>query len=347
MSKTMKNMFYENLTFEKMLKAHERSIKNKKNKRDVLKFNMDLETNLWNIINKLKNEKYSIGKYKTFTVYEPKKRVIKSLPYVDRVIQQWYIYEFIKPFFVKRFISNTCACIEKRGTHYAVDKAQKYMRIMKRKNEKYYILKCDIKNFFYSIDKDILFNILKKAITDKKILHLTEIFIFDSEDTGIPIGNYTSQYFANIYLDILDHFIKEKLKVKYYVRYMDDFILLVNSKNDAKRFKKIIEEFLNKNLNLELNNKSNYYPNKSGINFCGYIIYETHRLLRKRAKIQMKKRINLWNKLNSFNKLNENKMILEWNSFLAHFKHANSYNFILKMYNKIDRKDLISLNVLK
>lgn len=120
-------------------------------------------------------------------------------------LQQWYIYEFIKPYIIPRLINNTCACIDKRGTHYAVKLTQKYMQIMKRKYHNYYILKLDIKKYFYNIDKDILYNIMNEYITDKLLLGLTKKFIYDNkEKIGIPIGNYTSQYFANIYLDKLD-----------------------------------------------------------------------------------------------------------------------------------------------
>ncbi|HOO67814.1 MAG TPA: reverse transcriptase domain-containing protein [Bacilli bacterium] len=341
MSKTIKNSFNKNLTYEKMLKAYERALKNKASKKDVLKFNVDLETNLWNIINELKKGTYKMGKYKTFKIYEPKERLIKSLPFKDRIVQQWYIYEFIKPYFMKRFIIDTFACIDNRGTHSAVNRVQEYMRYMQKEYKKYYILKCDIKGFFYNIDKNILFKIMLDVIIDRKLLNLTKLFIFDEEEKGIPIGNYTSQYFANIYLNILDHYVKEKLKIKYYVRYMDDFIIFTDTKEKALNVMKAIKSFLNKKLKLELNKKSKYYPNKLGINFCGYIVYETHKLLRKGSKIQIKKRIKVWNKLSNKNMLNEHRMLLEWNSFMAHASHANSYKFISKIYNKIDRNDFL------
>ncbi|HOP65418.1 MAG TPA: reverse transcriptase/maturase family protein [Bacilli bacterium] len=345
MSKTIKNLFYKNLTYEKMLQAYERSIKNKTKKKEVLIFSIDLETNLWNIINQLKKGIYQMGEYKTFVINEPKERVIKALPLRDRIVQQWYIYEFIKPYVMQRFISDTFACIDNRGTHSAVAKVQKYMQQMKRRYNKYYILKCDIKGFFHNIDKTILLNIMLNMISDKKLLVLTKKFIFADENKGIPIGNYTSQYFANIYLDVLDHYIKEQQKIKYYVRYMDDFVILLESKEEAKKIMGIIEEFLKTRLKVELNKKSKYYPNKLGINFCGYIIYETHKLLKIRSKKQIKKKIKLWNKLNSIERLNEHKMLLEWNSFVAHAGHANSFLFKQKMYKKIDRKDIITKKI--
>ena len=146
-----------------------------------------------------------MGKYRTFKIYEPKERVIRALPYVDRIVHQWYIHEFIKPYIVPRFINDSYACIEGRGTHKAVDKAQEYMRKMKNNYGAYYIVKCDISGFFYNIDKDVLYNILKRFIRDHKLLDITYEFIYnDGEEVGLPIGNYTSQFFANIYMNELD-----------------------------------------------------------------------------------------------------------------------------------------------
>lgn len=220
MSKTLKNCFYKNLTFEKMLAAHKRAKKNK-HKKEIILYEMDLETNLTNLIDDIKNFKYKIGNYKEFKVYEPKMRIIKSLPYRDRIVHQWYIEEFIKPFFGKRFIYDTYACLDNKGSHKAMKRVQKFMRQMKYTNSEYYIIKCDIKKYFYNIDRKILFKILTKYISDKKLLNFTNVLLENEDIIGIPIGNYTSQFFANIYLSELDHYIKEKLQIKYYVRYMD------------------------------------------------------------------------------------------------------------------------------
>ncbi len=336
MCKTIKKSFALKLTFDNLMSAYERASKNKGNKKDLLSFNIDLETNIVNLLNELKNNKYKQGKYRTFTIYEPKERVIKVLPFKDRIVQQWYIEEFIKPFIVPRFIYTNCACIESKGTLFAVNITQKYMRKMKRICNDYYVLKCDIKKYFYNIDKDILFNIMKKYITDKRLFELTGIFIYEDDlDIGIPIGNYTSQYFANIYLNELDKYVKEELKIKYYIRYMDDFIILLKTKEECKKIKDKIEHYLNNELKLELNIKSRYYPSKMGINFCGYIIYETHKLIRKRSKNKVKRSIKVWNKLYSLNKLDKFKIILSWNSFIGYFKHANSHNFTVKMFKSL------------
>ena len=131
------------------------------------------------------------GKYFSFKVYEPKERIIQALPYKDRIVHQWYVEEFVKPNIIPRFISTTFACIDDKGTHKAVKKVQEYMRVFKRNQGDFWILKCDIKKFFYSIDPCILFNIMKKYISDKYLLELTKILIFNGEidvnKKGIPI----------------------------------------------------------------------------------------------------------------------------------------------------------------
>ena len=337
MSKTIKNCFLEKLTYENLLKAHNRASKGKNNRIELLKFNIDLETNIHSILKRLRDGSYKLSKYREFIIYEPKERIIKSLPYKDRIVQQWYIYEFIKPYIIPRLINTTCACIDKRGTHYAFRLTQKYMRIMKRKYNNYYVLKLDIKKYFYNIDKDILYDIMSEYISDKLLLDLTRKFIYDNDEkVSISIGNYTSQYFANIYLDKLDKYIKEELKVRYYVRYMDDMVLLVRSREECIYLKDQIGSFLNERLHLELNEKSCYYPNKMGINFCGYRIYETHILIRDRCKKKIKCKIRKWN--DEFDKgiLYILKFKLSFGSWLGHVKHANSYNLVNKYKDKIN-----------
>lgn len=342
MPKTIKNVFSTKLEYIYFYEAHYRAVTNKRHKDEVILFEMDLETNLSNLVESIKNGTYQIGKYREFIIYEPKKRIIKSLPYRDRIVHQWYVEEFIKPYFLPRFIKDTCACIENRGTHYAADMVQKYMRIMKRNIGDYYILKCDVKKYFYSIDKNILFEIMSRKISDQELLEFTKKIIFDGTgDVGIPIGNYTSQYFANIYLNELDHYVKEDLKIKYYVRYMDDFILLLRTKEEAKEVLEKISYFLREKLKLELNQKTRYYPNKMGCNFCGYVIYETHMLLRKRSKKHIKRQIKKWNRSYLEGNLNLHKAILEWNAWCNHASHANSYNLRIKMYDQILFKEFL------
>ncbi len=349
MPKTLKNCFYQNLTFEKMLQAHYRAKDKKAQYWEILRFEMNLENNIVNLINSIKKGTYKIGDYRSFIVKEPKVREIQALPYRDRLVQQWYVEEFIKPYFIPRFIKDSYACITNRGTHNAVNAIQKYMRIINFHNPDYWILKCDVKKFFYSIHPDILYNILSKRIKDKDLLKFSKILIYDKRDKepiGIPIGNYSSQFFANIYLNELDYFIKHKLHIKYYVRYMDDFVLLTNSKKECKEYLQIIKDFLYENLKLELNHKSRYYPSHFGLNFCGYKIWPTHRLLRTNSKKKIKRKVATFNKLWSKNQLDLRKAQATMNSWFAHASHCNSYKlqqniirkskFIFSQYTKIE-----------
>lgn len=332
----IKKEFDKKLTFQKLLEAHYRARKLKAKKAEVIKFEMNLENNLTNLLRKLKNEEYRNGKYRTFYVTEPKLRMIEALPYEDRIVHQWYVEEFIKPYIVPKYIKDTFACIPERGTHKAVETMQKYMRICKRNWGDYWILKCDIKKFFYSIDTNILFEILKKHISDKKLLKLTHHLLYDNrtDPIGIPIGNYTSQFFANTYLNELDQFIKHKLKVKYYARYMDDFVMLLENKERCKVIKKEIENFIKDNLHLELNSKSKYYPSAQGLNFCGYRIWPTHRLLRTSSKRKIKRKVKRWNSIWKENRLDYSIVIPSIQSWIGHTKHSNSYNLVQKIMNK-------------
>lgn len=191
MPKTIKNVFYQSLTFEKMMAAHKRARKHKAYKNEVIKFEFNLENNITNLINEIKNKKYHIGKYYTFKVYEPKERYIQALPYKDRIVHQWYVEEFIKPYIVPKFINTSFACLSGKGCHEAAKAVQKQMRIVKRNYGDFWILKCDVKKYFYNIRPHILYNIFKRYISDKDLLDFTRILIFNGPINqsliGIPI----------------------------------------------------------------------------------------------------------------------------------------------------------------
>lgn len=153
---------------------------------------------------------------------------------------------------------------------------------------------------------------------------------------GIPIGNYTSQFFANIYLNELDQYVKRVLKIRYYVRYMDDFIILARTKQDCISVKKDITNFLEQTLQLKLNNKSRYYPCKMGVNFCGYRIFTTHLLLRNNSKKKIKKKVSIWNKLYHKNQLDIPQTMQSINAWIGHSSHCNSYHLQNNILQKCD-----------
>lgn len=335
MSRTLRRCFYEHLTFAEMLVAHERARTNKTSRLEVMNFEFNLECNIVNLIRAIKLGRYQVGAYREFTIYEPKERIIKALPYRDRVVHQWYIHAFIKPYYEVRFIKDTYACIEGRGTHQAVKTLQKYLSSMELKVGTYYILKMDISKFFYHIDHNILLRILNKRIKDKQLLAFTKVLLNDGEGVGIPIGNYTSQYFANIYLNELDQYVKHALRLKYYVRYMDDFIILVKDKERAKLVFGLIKQFLRQELKLELNPKSKYYPSNLGVDFCGFRLWTTHRLVRQRSLKGMQSRLKWWVKLKNKGELKKEHWFLSYQSWLGHVGHADTYNLRLKVNNQL------------
>ena len=295
MPKTIRNVWDKNLSYEKLMKAHIESKKGKTSRKETILFNLKQEEYIKYIYEKLKAGTYKHGGYSSFYVYEPKKRKIEKSKYIDRIVHRWLVDNILKPYYIPRFIETSYACIEKRGMHKACLDVQKAMRYMKNKYENYYILKMDIAKFFQNIDKNILFSILRKRILDKKVLWLIKEIIYSNYmETGaksLPIGNYTSQMFANIYLNELDWYVKEKLKYKWYYRYMDDEILLVQTKEEAIKALKEIKKFLKDNLQLELNNKTQIFKGKQGVNFCGYKIKEYNLKIRDKGKRKLKNKI--------------------------------------------------------
>jgi len=322
----LNNIYAEKIKFKNMYEAYRRAAKGKRETKEVVLFEMDLASNLIEILRDLYGDKYTFSEYRKFKVYDPKERDILSLPFRDRVVHQWYVEEFIKPVYNSKFIKDSYACIEEKGLHLAMQTFQKYMRKAYKENKNFYILKCDIKKYFYSIDKNILYKIIEKQYKDKRFLDFTKRILFQNSqgDVGIPIGNYTSQYFANIYLNQLDHFVKEKLRVKYYIRYMDDFLLILSNKEECKKVKILIEDFLNKNLNLTLNQKTNYFPNKNGVHFCGFRVYRDRIKLSNRNKKSINKRIKKWNKKYKAKKLDLKKAGNQLVSWLGHASHESN-----------------------
>lgn len=324
-------------TYDAFLLAHQRASKNKRNRSEVLKFELNRDRNLFTILDIVKHGEYHPSKYWLFWVTDPKKRLILALPYADRVIHQWYIEEFIKPYYIPRFIKDSYACIPKRGTHAAVDKIQQYMRYMHQKyHGHYYILKMDISKFFNSIDLHVLYDILSRAIVDSKLLRLTETILFeDGEHEGLPIGNYVSQYFANIYLNELDQYCKHVLKIKYYVRYMDDFVALAPNRQTAREWFAAIRRFVCERLNLQLNPKSWYYPASFGLDFVGYRIYNDYRLLRKRSKAKLRDIIADY----ETGAINEDGFVRRINAWVGHARHADTYHLI--QHNLLPYRDIL------
>lgn len=229
--------------------------------------------------------------------------------------------------------------------HQATLDLQKAMQKMKKSYREYYILKMDVRKFFNSIDKKILYKILKKRIKDEKLLWLIrQILSAQERQKGIEIGNYTSQTFANIYLNELDQYATRKLKIKKYYRYMDDIVILARNKNEAKEYLNEIKEFLQKKLELELNDKTNIFKAKQGVNFCGYKINEYRLKVRNKGKNKFKKKVkNLLKEIKEEN-ISSKDARQYLTGHLGYFEIANTYN--LKQKNIFLQDELLRKNII-
>jgi RNA-directed DNA polymerase len=336
--KTYKNLFNSFISTDNFYNAFYKSRKAKPNNYKTLEFQYNLENNIYNIINIIKNNNYNLCSkdYNVFVIYEPKKRIIKSLEFKHKVIQ-FALCNILEPIFEKSFIFHSYACRKNKGTHKCV--LNIHNLILNNNKLKFY-LKCDVKKYFQSVDHDILKKIIFSKIKDVKIQNILNIIInsdnseFDF-NKGIPIGNLTSQLFANIYLNELDQYIKHNLNIKYYFRYMDDFIILFNSKKQLHIYKQKIKNFLKKTLYLELPSiKSNIYNINTGINFLGYYIFKNNIRIRRKNYIKFIKRTKLL--INKYNLQTKDFCKLKSSicSYLGYCKLSNTYNLNYKIFYK-------------
>ena len=292
MANTIRNEYEKALSYEALMKAHVQSRKGKGYRKEIILFNLKQEEYIMWLYEQLKTLKYKHGGYTVFYITEPKLRRIEKSRYIDRIVHRWYVNSFIKPYFIPKFIETSYACLENKGMHKACLDVQKAMKHCKNIWGEYYILKMDIKKYFENINKNIVYEILQRKIKDEKVLWLTREILYSNEgENNLPIGNYTSLMFANIYLNELDQYVKHKLKGKYYFRYMDDAILIRKTKEEAKNDLENIKEFLKEKLKLELNKKTQIFKNKQGVNFCGYKINEYRLKIRDKGKKKLKKKV--------------------------------------------------------
>lgn len=331
MAKTYKNLYPKIYDFESLHRAYLKAIKCKRYRKDVLCFRQNLEENLIQLQNELIWKTYRTGEYRTFHVYEPKARLVAALPFRDRVAHH-ALYAVIAPIWEERFIYDSYACRIGKGTHAGADRAQEYLRSANRKWKKTYCLKGDVLKYFQNIDHNTLKGLLRKRIACPDTLWLCEEIIDSAQDLhggmakGIPIGNLTSQLFANIYLHELDKYAKQELREKYYIRYMDDFVILGPDKAHLHACRKKIAAFLENELKLSLNGKTQVFRVKSrGVDFLGYRIWPTHRLLRNGTKRRIRQKLKIYTKLYREGRITKERIDATIQSWLGHCKHANTH----------------------
>jgi retron-type reverse transcriptase len=308
--------------FANLYEAYLKARKQKRYRNEVLQFSYNLEQGLITLQQELKEKTYAVGKYRPFIVYEPKKRQIVALPFRDRIVQH-ALNKVIEPLFDRRMITDSFACRMGKGTHAAVKRVSYFMG----KPSNTYYLKLDIKSFFASINRDILKAIIRNTIEDRDILWLLDVVFESSPVPGMPIGNLMSQLFANVYLHELDHHCKNVLGVPYYVRYMDDVIILSHSKSYLQALLANIKEFVSTHLALELNHKAGIGKCKDGIEFVGYRIWRNVRLIKKQSLARMKKKVRAWKS----GKIPDEKFMASLGSWTGHAVDTSSYRGVMRI----------------
>lgn len=317
------DLFDRIVTFENLLLAAKKAGRGKKTKSSVASFLFNLENELIQLLSELKTQTYHPRNYTLFTIKEPKVRQICSSDFRDRVVHH-AICNHVEPILERQAIFDSYACRVDKGAHLAVVRCQEYAKKIP------FFLKCDIRKFFESIDHQVLKGILSRKFKDKRLLELFNVIIDhavpgSSPGRGLPIGNLTSQHFANFYLGEIDHFIKDHLRIKSYLRYMDDFISFAENKDDLHSLLGRIESYARNELKLELKAKvTTIAPVTEGVPFLGFRIYPGVIRLKRENLVRMRKKICLKEHLYIEGKISEKDLLLSISSMVGHVSHVNS-----------------------
>lgn len=347
MPKTYKNLWPQLVSFENLLLAAKKAQKGKRFKENTALFNLNLEKELFRLQEELITKTYTPGCYKEFIVCEPVRRLISAAPYRDRVAHH-ALCNVIGPLFERSFIYDSYANREGKGTHKAIGRFREYMRRYR------FVLKCDIRKYFPSIDHEILFGLMRRKINDPDVLWLIKTIIdgsnpqepvhdyFVEDDLfapherrkGLPIGNLTSQFFANVYLDAFDHYVQETLSQGAYLRYVDDFAVFGNDKEHLWSVKRLMDCYLEK-LRLLLHPvKTRVLPVKAGCEFLGFFLYP-HIMRVKKTNVGLFV-ARLKNMKNAFKtgKMSTERITKSVQGWIAHVKHAQSHGLRESIFKK-------------
>jgi retron-type reverse transcriptase len=300
-----RDLYPQVCSFENLYQAYRKARRGKRGKASVSSFECNQEEELWRLHDELRSHTWQPGQYHNFTIHDPKRRLISAAPFRDRVVHH-ALCNFLEPIWERLFIADSYANRKGKGTHKAILRCNEFARQYR------YILQCDVEQFFPSIDHQVLYSILVQRLDDPQTCSLIQKIIqsgqgvqqevyqmrwFPGDDLwaaarprGLPIGNLTSQFWANVYLNGFDHFVKRELSCPAYVRYVDDFALFADDKATLWRWKEAIVERLSR-LRLVLH-EPQVYPVSTGIPFLGFRIYPDHRLLKKRRGIVFQRRFH-------------------------------------------------------
>lgn len=350
---TIKNVFEEIISFENLLNAEKEVGSGKKGgNRETLLFRNDLENNIFLLQEEMRQLKHPEARYNIFYVYEPKVRKVIDIDYKNKVVQR-AIYDVVNPLVCRGFIHDTYSCVKERGQIEAMKRLYGWEQYVSRKKGNWYYLKLDITKFFYRIEHAKLCENIDKKIKDKRTAALIKSYIESKDmpfglplgadprtispdemlwDRGIPIGGGLSHMLANMYLDGLDQYCKRELQIKYYIRYMDDIIILAEDKEQLHAWKANIIKYL-LNIGLILNNKTALRPITQGVEFVGFRIWPTHVTIRKSTSLRMKRRLKSVQKQYVDYKIPLESVAETVNSYKALMKHCNCHNLDKKIFD--------------
>ena len=337
--KTFKHLYPLITDFENLRCAFKNAARGKRGRPDVAAFEYDLEKNLLVLQEELQAQTYTPGPYYNFRINDPKPRLISAAPFRDRVVHH-ALCNVIEPIFEQRFIDDSYACRVGKGTHAALDRAQHFARRYP------YVLKCDLQHFFPSMDHAVLRAQLAHVITDQATLWLIDQILgsgagihaeieplyFPGDDLfaaarprGLPIGNLTSQFWANVYLNPLDHFVKRDLKCQGYVRYVDDLLLFAHDKPTLHGWKKAVIEFVAA-LRLRLHERESVvFPAATGIPFLGWRVYPDHRRLKRRNGVAFQRRFARLLEEVAAGRIDWEQVHASVRGWIAHVEHGDTW----------------------
>lgn len=324
---THNNLWNQIVTFENLFKAYVAAARGRRYKDSVLGYRQHLEENIINTLNLLISKQWQPSRFREFYIHDPKKRLISAPPFKDRVVHH-ALAQVVAPLFERKFIADSFACQVNKGTHAAKQQVEAFTETAHRQWGGYYVLKGDIRAYFYSINRKTLLELIERTISDRDVLWLIKRIVeCDDNQQGIPIGALTSQLFANMYLDTMDHYLKDDLGVKMYTRYMDDFVVIHPDKEYLRKLLVNIETFITNRLQLTLNPKTAIL--KSGasvchaVDFCGYRIRPGCIKPRKRNVKAARKRFKKLSELYRKDKIELSRLSASIASFTGYMKHCN------------------------
>jgi|SRR3989344_1013611 len=338
----MTDLYEQFCSYENLELAFKRARRGKTLKLYVIEFEENLEKNLLQLRAELLSQTYKPEPLKTFIIRDPKTRKISKSAFRDRIVHH-AICNVIEHNFDKRFIYDSFANRLRKGTLNAIKRFDYFKRkVSQNGTVKCYVLKADIKQYFETVNHEILLSILKKKIQDGRLLALIRKilanYLGNVPGVGMPLGNLTSQFFANVYLNELDQFVKHKLRAKYYLRYVDDFVILHLSRKLLERYKSEINQFLQQRLALTLHpQKSQVIKLQKGINFLGFRIFHYHRLIRKKNMKKFERKFEVMKSLYQQGLLNREKAVEKFEGWLAYASQGNTYKYRTAMMSKFNQ----------